>query len=97
MQKGLQVAIEVPMGVIRTANRAWPTLTEMAKVGNISTKSDLQVILSSFVCYSIVHLHRLPSYTLICHHLPSFTIRDHYFLFSLSETPSEIAAECKVR
>ena len=71
MQKGLQVAIEVPMGVIRTANRAWPTLTEMAKVGNISTKSDLQVILSSFVCYSIVHL---ASFAFIYSHLPSFTI-----------------------
>ena len=44
MQKGLELAIQVPVTVVRTANKAWPLLTELAKVGNINTKSDLQVI-----------------------------------------------------
>jgi len=43
MQNGLKVAIEVPFKLVKTVNQVWPTLLEMAEVGNINCKSDLQV------------------------------------------------------
>merc|ERR1719187_3246001 len=43
MQNGLKVAIEVPFRLVKTVNQVWPTLSELAEVGNINCKSDLQV------------------------------------------------------
>jgi len=43
MQDGLKVAIKVPFSLAETINRLWPTLAELAKVGNVNCKSDLQV------------------------------------------------------
>merc|ERR1719336_2666406 len=43
MQAGLKVAIEVPLTTMRTGDRAWDAMVEMAKTGNIGSKSDLQV------------------------------------------------------
>ncbi|CAL4066962.1 unnamed protein product, partial [Meganyctiphanes norvegica] len=45
--KALKVAIEgtilVPMSLLRKVNQTWSTLVEMAAVGNVNCKSDLQV------------------------------------------------------
>ena len=43
MQQGLKVAIDVPFKLVKTVNGLWPTLIEIAEVGNINCKSDLQV------------------------------------------------------
>lgn len=43
MQKGLKKAIDVPLKVMRLGDECWQWLIEMAKVGNISSKSDLEV------------------------------------------------------
>jgi len=43
MQDGLKVAIEVPFKLANTVNGIWGALEEMASVGNINCKSDLQV------------------------------------------------------
>merc|ERR1719420_429971 len=43
MQEGLKKAIEVPLMTMRAADKTWETMVEMAKVGNINSKSDLQV------------------------------------------------------
>ncbi|XP_064613955.1 formimidoyltransferase-cyclodeaminase-like [Liolophura sinensis] len=43
MQQGLQTAVQVPLTVARIANSLWPTLKELAEVGNINCRSDLQV------------------------------------------------------
>ncbi|EDO45893.1 predicted protein [Nematostella vectensis] len=43
MQEGLKSAVQVPMAVIQTANKAWPPLVELSKVSNPTTLSDLQV------------------------------------------------------
>ena len=40
---GLKVAIEVPFKLANTVNGIWGALEEMASVGNINCKSDLQV------------------------------------------------------
>ncbi|XP_046369609.2 formimidoyltransferase-cyclodeaminase-like [Haliotis rufescens] len=43
MQRGLLTAVQVPMCVARIVNSLWPHLTEIAKIGNINCRSDLQV------------------------------------------------------
>lgn len=43
MQEGLQTAITVPLTVARITNTLWPTLKELAQIGNINCKSDMQV------------------------------------------------------
>eukprot|EP00605_Chrysophyceae_sp_TOSAG23-4_P002060 GSChrysophyteH1.ASY1.ANO1.2281.1 assembled CDS len=43
MQRGLKVAVEVPLETMKIANLCWDWMLELAKVGNINSKSDLQV------------------------------------------------------
>ncbi len=43
MQRALQNAVLVPMNLAVTVNSLWPNLLELAKISNISCKSDLQV------------------------------------------------------
>ena len=43
MQDGLCTAIQVPLTVSRLTNGLWEPLKELAKIGNINCKSDLQV------------------------------------------------------
>lgn len=43
MQNGLKKAIEVPLTTMRVANRAWNMMVEVAKFGNIASKSDVEV------------------------------------------------------
>jgi glutamate formiminotransferase / formiminotetrahydrofolate cyclodeaminase len=43
MQKGLKKAIDVPLKVMRLGNECWEWMLQMAKYGNISSKSDLEV------------------------------------------------------
>jgi len=43
MQRALHNAVAVPMNVAKTTNTLWPHLTELAKIGNINCKSDMQV------------------------------------------------------
>ncbi|XP_052803655.1 formimidoyltransferase-cyclodeaminase-like [Mya arenaria] len=43
LQQGLCTAIQVPLTVARISNSLWGPLTELAMVGNINCKSDLQV------------------------------------------------------
>jgi glutamate formiminotransferase/formiminotetrahydrofolate cyclodeaminase len=43
MQEGLKKAVEVPLAVMRTADSCWESMAEVAKYGNISSKSDLEV------------------------------------------------------
>lgn len=43
MEKGMKVAIEVPLKTIKTADRVWDDLVEVAKIGNFSSRSDLEV------------------------------------------------------
>jgi len=43
MQDGLKKAINVPLGVMRTADDCWPYMIELAKIGNASSASDLAV------------------------------------------------------
>jgi glutamate formiminotransferase/formiminotetrahydrofolate cyclodeaminase len=43
IQDGMKVAIEVPMQTIKTADRVWDDLVEVAKIGNFSSRSDLEV------------------------------------------------------
>jgi len=43
MQKGLKTAIDVPLATMKIANMCWDCMIELAKVGNINSKSDLQV------------------------------------------------------
>jgi glutamate formiminotransferase/formiminotetrahydrofolate cyclodeaminase len=43
MQDGLKKAINVPLGVMRTADDCWPYMIELAKLGNASSASDLAV------------------------------------------------------
>lgn len=45
MDSGLKTAVTVPFGLAQKANSVWPILIELAQVGNINCKSDLQVIL----------------------------------------------------
>lgn len=43
MQEGLKKAIDVPLTVMRLADECWKWMFDMAKVGNISSRSDLEV------------------------------------------------------
>jgi glutamate formiminotransferase/formiminotetrahydrofolate cyclodeaminase len=43
MQDGLKKAVEVPLKVMRTADSCWEWITELAKCGNLSSASDLEV------------------------------------------------------
>lgn len=43
MQEGLKKAINVPLSVMQKADSCWEWMIEVAKVGNISSKSDLEV------------------------------------------------------
>eukprot|EP00747_Dinoflagellata_sp_TGD_P079516 gnl/TRDRNA2_/TRDRNA2_160543_c0_seq1.p1 gnl/TRDRNA2_/TRDRNA2_160543_c0~~gnl/TRDRNA2_/TRDRNA2_160543_c0_seq1.p1 ORF type:complete len:182 (+),score=52.94 gnl/TRDRNA2_/TRDRNA2_160543_c0_seq1:32-547(+) len=43
MQEGLKLAIEAPLTTMRQGDKAWDAMVEMAKHGNIDSKSDLQV------------------------------------------------------
>lgn len=43
MQAGLKKAIEVPLTTMRTADSAWDMMAEISKIGNIASKSDVEV------------------------------------------------------
>ena len=43
MQAGLRKAIEVPLATMRIADTAWEPMLEMARHGNIASRSDLEV------------------------------------------------------
>jgi glutamate formiminotransferase/formiminotetrahydrofolate cyclodeaminase len=43
MQDGLKAAVQVPLEVMRTADRCWEAMTEMAAHGNLASRSDLEV------------------------------------------------------
>lgn len=43
MQEGIKKAIDVPLTVMRIADECWEWMVEMAKVGNMSSRSDLEV------------------------------------------------------
>lgn len=43
LQDGLKCAVQIPLNVIKTATKAWDPMIELAKIGNINSKSDLQV------------------------------------------------------
>jgi glutamate formiminotransferase/formiminotetrahydrofolate cyclodeaminase len=43
MQNGLKKAIEVPLNTMRVADSAWNMMVEVAKFGNIASKSDVEV------------------------------------------------------
>jgi glutamate formiminotransferase/formiminotetrahydrofolate cyclodeaminase len=43
MQEGIKKAIDVPLTVMRVADECWKWMIEMAKVGNMSSRSDLEV------------------------------------------------------
>lgn len=43
MQNGLKKAIEVPLGTMKLGDSAWEAMVELAKYGNIASKSDVEV------------------------------------------------------
>jgi glutamate formiminotransferase/formiminotetrahydrofolate cyclodeaminase len=43
MQEGLKRAIAVPLQAMRSADEAWDAMVEMARHGNIASRSDLEV------------------------------------------------------
>jgi glutamate formiminotransferase/formiminotetrahydrofolate cyclodeaminase len=43
MQDGLKAAVQVPLEVMRTADRCWEAMSEMAAHGNPASRSDLEV------------------------------------------------------
>lgn len=43
MQNGLKKAIEIPLNTMRLGNSAWESFIEVAKYGNIASKSDIEV------------------------------------------------------
>jgi glutamate formiminotransferase/formiminotetrahydrofolate cyclodeaminase len=43
MQEGLKAAVQVPLELMRTADRCWEPMTEMAAHGNPASRSDLEV------------------------------------------------------
>lgn len=47
MEAGLRKAIAVPLGLAKHVDSLWDTLVELAAVGNINCKSDLQVSIGS--------------------------------------------------
>ena len=52
MQEGLHTAIRVPLTVSRLANSMWPYLKDLAQIGNINCRSDLQV---TKTCVNVRH------------------------------------------
>lgn len=47
MQEGLKKAIDVPLNVMKTGDKCWEHMLEVAKFGNLSSKSDLEVAAKS--------------------------------------------------
>jgi len=43
IEAGLQKAVEVPLAVLRLADGSWDAMVEMARHGNIASRSDLEV------------------------------------------------------
>jgi glutamate formiminotransferase/formiminotetrahydrofolate cyclodeaminase len=43
MEAGLKNAVEVPLAVLRLGDRCWDAMAEMARHGNIASRSDLEV------------------------------------------------------
>ena len=43
MQAGLKKAVQVPLKTMKTGNKAWDYMIEIAKFGNIASKSDVEV------------------------------------------------------
>jgi len=43
MQEGLRAAVQVPLEVMRVADRCWDAMAEMARHGNLASRSDLEV------------------------------------------------------
>jgi len=43
MQDGLKAAVQVPLEVMRVADRCWDAMVEMARHGNLASRSDLEV------------------------------------------------------
>ncbi len=43
MQEGLKKAIEVPLGTMRIAGSAWDMMAEISRIGNIASRSDVEV------------------------------------------------------
>jgi glutamate formiminotransferase/formiminotetrahydrofolate cyclodeaminase len=43
MEAGLQKAVEVPLAVVRLADACWDAMVEMARHGNVASRSDLEV------------------------------------------------------
>jgi glutamate formiminotransferase/formiminotetrahydrofolate cyclodeaminase len=43
MQDGLKKAIDVPLGTMRIGSRCWEAMEDMARHGNLASKSDLEV------------------------------------------------------
>lgn len=43
IQEGLKKAIEVPLKTMQLADKCWDSLIEVAKIGNIASKSDIEV------------------------------------------------------
>jgi glutamate formiminotransferase/formiminotetrahydrofolate cyclodeaminase len=43
MQQGLKKAIEIPLSTMKLGDAAWDSLIEVAKYGNINSKSDIEV------------------------------------------------------
>ena len=43
LQDGLKAAVQVPLEVMRTADRCWAPMLELARHGNIASRSDLEV------------------------------------------------------
>jgi len=43
MQKGLKKAIEVPLSTMKTSDKAWDAMVEVAEYGNIASRSDIEV------------------------------------------------------
>ena len=43
IQAGLKAAVQVPLEVMRTADRCWEAMAEMAREGNFASRSDLEV------------------------------------------------------
>ena len=82
MQMGLNNAISVPMNVCMTANALWPTMVELAKVCNITCKSDLQVhvrVKTSLVsdCTQLLN-HILLNWLLLCSDKCTFLVCFEY-------------------
>ncbi len=43
MQQGLKKAIEIPLSTMKIADKAWDAMIQVAKYGNIASKSDIEV------------------------------------------------------